>query len=161
MILRGLRERTKELKQKAATTFGNICALVDDTRDLLPFIPVLLPELEKAEEHSHPDSREAAAKASLMKGIDSTQNDERKVASDIVQRAIEEAGVRVDGETQAYAAALGGWVMDFGAIARSAVHFVQRYQARAHADSRERARERARVHRNDYQRLRHGVQGTR
>ena len=114
VILRGLRERTKELKQKAATTFGNICALVDDTRDLLPFIPVLLPELEKAEEHSHPDLREAAAraKASLMKGIDSTQNDERKVASDIVQRAIEEAGVRVDGETQAYAAALGGWVMD-------------------------------------------------
>ena len=112
--MRGLRERTKELKQKAATTFGNICALVDDTRDLLPFIPVLLPELEKAEEHSHPDLREAAAraKASLMKGIDSTQNDERKVASDIVQRAIEEAGVRVDGETQAYAAALGGWVMD-------------------------------------------------
>ena len=34
------------LKIKAATTFGNICALVDDTRDLLPFIPVLLPELK-------------------------------------------------------------------------------------------------------------------
>ena len=114
VILRGLRERTKELKQKAATTFGNICALVDDPRDLLPFIPVLLPELEKAEEHSHPDLREAAtrAKTSLMKGIDASQSEERKVASNIVKEAINGAGVNVDVETQSYAAALGGWVMD-------------------------------------------------
>ena len=57
VILRGLRERAKELKQKAASTCGNICALVDDTRDLLPFISILLPELNKCEEHSHPDLR--------------------------------------------------------------------------------------------------------
>ena len=41
IIMRGLRERTKELKQKAAVTCGNICALVDDVRDLNPFIPSL------------------------------------------------------------------------------------------------------------------------
>lgn len=114
VILRGLRERTKELKQKAAVTFGNICALVDDPRDLLAFIPVLLPELEKAEEHSHPDLREAAtrAKTSLMKGIDATKTEERKVASDIVADAIKSSGINVDSETQSYAAALGGWVME-------------------------------------------------
>ena len=71
IILRGLRERTKEIKQKAAATCGNICALVDDVRDLNPFVPSLKPELEKCEEHSHPDLRECAtkAKASLMKGL--------------------------------------------------------------------------------------------
>ena len=114
VILRGLRERTKELKQKAATTFGNICALVDDPRDLIAFIPVLLPELEKAEEHSHPDLREAAtrAKNSLLKGIDASSSEKRKEAGEFVQEAIESSGVSVDAETQAYAAALGGWVMD-------------------------------------------------
>ena len=58
IILRGLRERTKELKQKAAVTCGNICALVDDVRDLNPFIPSLKPELEKCE-RSHPISASA------------------------------------------------------------------------------------------------------
>ena len=113
VILRGLRERTKELKQKAAVTCGNICALVDDTRDLMPFIPSLLPELEKAEEHSHPDLREAAtrAKESLMKGIDAN-SEERKCASEMVNQAIQAAGIAVDSETQTYAAALGGWVME-------------------------------------------------
>jgi len=113
VILRGLRERTKELKQKAAVTCGNICALVDDTRDLVPFIPSLLPELEKAEEHSHPDLREAAtrAKESLLKGIDANSG-KRKCASEMVNQAIKEAGIAVDSETQSYAAALGGWVME-------------------------------------------------
>ena len=114
VILRGLRERTKELKQKAATTFGNICALVDDPRDLLSFIPVLLPELEKAEEHSHPDLREAAtrAKKSLLKGIDASKSEERKEAAQLVKEAIASVGVSIDIETASYAAALGGWVME-------------------------------------------------
>ena len=71
MILRGLRERTRDIKQKAAATCGNICALVDDVRDLTPFVPTLQPELVKCEEHTHPDLRECATKAKegLLKGL--------------------------------------------------------------------------------------------
>ena len=41
VIMRGLRERAMDIKKKAAVTCGNICALVDDVRDLTPFIPTL------------------------------------------------------------------------------------------------------------------------
>ena len=83
IILRGLRERAMEIKKKAAVTCGNICALVDDVRDLNPFIPALKPELEKCEEHSHPDLRECAtkAKAGLLKGLSQSGAGERKARS--------------------------------------------------------------------------------
>ena len=124
IILRGLRERTKEIKQKAAATCGNICALVDDVRDLNPFVPSLKPELEKCEEHSHPDLRECAtkAKASLMKGLSLSDSEkegaEQKRASDFVAEALEETfrGARVDATTAAYAANLGGWVIEMAPL---------------------------------------------
>jgi len=70
VISRGLREPGAELVKKAATTAGNICALVVDARDILPFVPMILPGLTKAVNHSHPDVRAAAerAHASLLKG---------------------------------------------------------------------------------------------
>ena len=115
IILRGLRERTKELKQKAAVTCGNICALVDDVRDLNPFIPSLKPELEKCEEHSHPDLRECATKAkgSLLKGLEGQgASGDRKDATTCVVKALESVQGGVDAETKAYAASLGGWVIE-------------------------------------------------
>ena len=63
-------------------TCGNICALVDDVRDLTPFIPTLQPELVKCEEHTHPDLRECATKAKegLLKGLtrDGSKSAEKK-----------------------------------------------------------------------------------
>ena len=116
IIMRGLRERTKELKQKAAVTCGNICALVDDVRDLNPFIPSLQPELEKCEEHSHPDLRECATKAkgSLLKGLEGQGADgDRKDATACIGKALEGvAAPDVDAETKTYAASLGGWVIE-------------------------------------------------
>ena len=38
-------------------TAGNIFALVNEPRDMAPFLPVILPEVVKATEHSHPDVR--------------------------------------------------------------------------------------------------------
>ena len=114
VILRGLRERAMDIKKKAAVTCGNICALVDDVRDLNPFIPSLQPELEKCEEHSHPDLRECAtkAKAGLLKGLADGAS-ERKVASACVSAALAaNGGDAVDAESVAYAASLGGWVID-------------------------------------------------
>jgi hypothetical protein len=57
VVARGLRERSAELKKMAAMTAGNIFALVNEPRDMAPFVPVILPEVIKAMEHSHPDVR--------------------------------------------------------------------------------------------------------
>ncbi len=120
IILRGLRERAMEIKKKAAVTCGNICALVDDVRDLNPFIPALKPELEKCEEHSHPDLRECAtkAKAGLLKGLSQSGAGERKAATDCVKDALAAHGgcASLDPVVRAYAASLGGWVIEMAPL---------------------------------------------
>ena len=70
VVARGLRERSAELKKMAAQTAGNIFALVNEPRDMAPFVPIILPEVVKAMEHSHPDVRKAAerAKEKLLAG---------------------------------------------------------------------------------------------
>jgi len=70
VVTRGLRERSAELKKIAAMTAGNIFALVNEPRDMAPFVPIILPEVTKAIEHSHPDVRKAAerAKEKLLHG---------------------------------------------------------------------------------------------
>ena len=118
IILRGLREPAFPLKKKAAVTCGNICALVDDVRDLNPFIPSLGPELNKCEEHSHPDLRECAtkAKASLMKGMEGGAG-ERKIAAMCVATALVAHGAdKLDKEVSGYAASLGGWVIEMAPL---------------------------------------------
>ena len=70
VVTRGLRERSAELKKIAAMTAGNIFALVNEPRDMAPFVPIIFPEVTKAAEHSHPDVRKAAerAKEKLLAG---------------------------------------------------------------------------------------------
>jgi len=63
IVTRGLRERSAELKKIAAQTAGNIFALVNEPRDMAPFVPIILPEVTKAVDHSHPDVRKAAERA--------------------------------------------------------------------------------------------------
>ena len=72
VVTRGLRERSAELKKIAAMTAGNIFQLVQEARDMKPFVPVILPEVTKAVEHSHPDVRRAAerAKEKLLSGAE-------------------------------------------------------------------------------------------
>jgi elongation factor 3 len=118
IIMRGLREPSFPIKKKAAVTCGNICALVDDVRDLNPFIPVLQPELEKCEEHSHPDLRECAAKAkeSLLHGLEKGAG-ERKMAAMCVATALVAHGAnKLDKEVSGYAASLGGWVIEMAPL---------------------------------------------
>ena len=129
VIMRGLRERAMDIKKKAAVTCGNICALVDDVRDLTPFIPALQPELVKCEEHTHPDLRECATKAkeSLLKGLKGDQLDgapaaEKKSGADFAGAALERftgAGAALqnaDPLTISYAAALAGWVIEMAPL---------------------------------------------
>ena len=123
VIMRGLRERAMDIKKKAAVTCGNICALVDDVRDLTPFIPALEPELVKCEEHTHPDLRECASKAkeSLLKGLDGANGSaaEKKSGADFVSAALERGRaslVGADALTISYASALGGWVIEMAPL---------------------------------------------
>ena len=123
VIMRGLRERAMDIKKKAAVTCGNICALVDDVRDLTPFIPALEPELVKCEEHTHPDLRECASKAkeSLLKGLGGANGSaaEKKAGADFVSAALERGKaslVGADALTISYAAALGGWGIEMAPL---------------------------------------------
>lgn len=81
VVARGLKEPSAELNKKAATTAGNVCALVADSRDILPFVPMLLPGLTKAVDHSHPDVRVAATRARLSLLTGSMLSDEGVIAA--------------------------------------------------------------------------------
>ena len=47
IIHRGLRERSSETKKKAAQIAGNMCSLVTEPKDMIPYINLLLPEIKK------------------------------------------------------------------------------------------------------------------
>jgi hypothetical protein len=46
IIQRGLRDRAADLKRKAALITGNMCSMIADARDLVPYLPALLPGLK-------------------------------------------------------------------------------------------------------------------
>lgn len=47
IVHRGLRERSAETKKKAAQIVGNMCSLVTEPKDMIPYIRLLLPEVKK------------------------------------------------------------------------------------------------------------------
>ncbi|KAL2941260.1 Protein ILITYHIA [Bienertia sinuspersici] len=71
IVHRGLRERSAETKKKAAQIVGNMCSLVTEPRDMIPYIGLLLPKVKKVLVDPIPEVRSVAAKAlgSLIKGM--------------------------------------------------------------------------------------------
>ncbi|XP_071922276.1 protein ILITYHIA-like isoform X1 [Coffea arabica] len=51
IVHRGLRERSAETKKKAAQIVGNMCSLVTEPKDMIPYIGLLLPEVKKVPFH--------------------------------------------------------------------------------------------------------------
>jgi elongation factor 3 len=47
LLVRGLRERTTAIKRKSCVIIDNMAKLVDNPADAAPFLPKLIPELEK------------------------------------------------------------------------------------------------------------------
>lgn len=47
IVHRGLRERSADTKKKAAQIVGNMCSLVTEPKDMIPYIGLLLPEVKK------------------------------------------------------------------------------------------------------------------
>lgn len=71
VLIRGLREPKADMKKKAAKIAGNLSSLVEDPKDMTPYIPMLVPELKKALVDPIPEVRGIAAQAlaGLMKGL--------------------------------------------------------------------------------------------
>ncbi|KAL5566833.1 hypothetical protein UlMin_029997 [Ulmus minor] len=71
IVHRGLRERSAETKKKAAQIVGNMCSLVTEAKDMIPYIGLLLPEVKKVLVDPIPEVRGVAARAigSLIRGM--------------------------------------------------------------------------------------------
>ncbi|XP_051119851.1 protein ILITYHIA [Andrographis paniculata] len=71
IVHRGLRERSAETKKKAAQIVGNMCSLVTEPKDMIPYIGLLLPEVKKVLVDPIPEVRAVAARAlgSLIRGM--------------------------------------------------------------------------------------------
>jgi len=71
MLDNGLMMHDNACKHMAAQLMGNICSLVKEPSDLLPYIPILMPAIKNSLFDSIPEIRASAAKAlgSLSKGL--------------------------------------------------------------------------------------------
>eukprot|EP01027_Heterolobosea_sp_BB2_P010518 GEZU01015431.1.p1 GENE.GEZU01015431.1~~GEZU01015431.1.p1 ORF type:complete len:2206 (-),score=584.72 GEZU01015431.1:81-6698(-) len=63
VVYRGLRERNTLTKAKAAQIVGSMSHLINDVRDMMPYVPKLLPELKSTLLDPIPEVRATAAKA--------------------------------------------------------------------------------------------------
>eukprot|EP00656_Telonema_subtile_P052849 TRINITY_DN7467_c0_g1_i2.p1 TRINITY_DN7467_c0_g1~~TRINITY_DN7467_c0_g1_i2.p1 ORF type:complete len:2342 (+),score=823.11 TRINITY_DN7467_c0_g1_i2:10-7035(+) len=63
ILLRGLRDRSSEVKRNSVQIIGSMCTLVADKKDLLPYVVELLPEIKQVLVDPIPESRMFAAKA--------------------------------------------------------------------------------------------------
>jgi hypothetical protein len=71
ILHRGLRDRVATTKRYGALIAGNICTMINDPKDFLPYLPILLPDLQLAMLDPIPDVRSTSAKAvgSLTRGL--------------------------------------------------------------------------------------------
>jgi HEAT repeat protein len=63
IVHRGLRDRGASVKRMGGLIAGNICTMINDPRDFLPYLPTLLPDLQAALLDPIPDVRNTSAKA--------------------------------------------------------------------------------------------------
>ncbi|TYZ62730.1 hypothetical protein PybrP1_001423 [[Pythium] brassicae (nom. inval.)] len=71
IITRGLKDRAGDAKKKAALIVGSMCSMINDAKDLLPYMDMVLPSLKSQLMDPIPEVRAVAAKAmgKLVKGL--------------------------------------------------------------------------------------------
>lgn len=71
ILHRGLRDRAATTKRYGALITGNICTMINDPRDFIPYLPTLIPDLQTILLDPIPDVRSISAKAfgSLTRGL--------------------------------------------------------------------------------------------
>jgi elongation factor 3 len=82
ILLRGCQEKKTEIKRKVAVIVDNMSKLIDDPREAKPFLPELMPAIERlSTELSDPEARTVATKAlKTLKNLDTQikEQDEAK-----------------------------------------------------------------------------------
>lgn len=63
IVHRGLKDRSGDVKKRAARIIGNLCKLVNDQRDMAPYVSALLPDIQAALIDPLPEVRAMASKA--------------------------------------------------------------------------------------------------
>lgn len=114
LLVRGLRERATAIKRKSAVIIDNMAKLVENPHDAAPFLPKLLPELEKvSNEVADPECRKVAtnAHATLLRVGGEGKLSAPKIAEpEVVTAALKEAlGAKeasVDQHALAYAVSI-------------------------------------------------------
>lgn len=71
IITRGLKDRGGDAKKKAALIVGSMCSMINDAKDLVPYMDMVLPSLKSQLMDPIPEVRAVAAKAmgKLVKGL--------------------------------------------------------------------------------------------
>ncbi|KAL3667889.1 hypothetical protein V7S43_006770 [Phytophthora oleae] len=71
IITRGLKDRAGDAKKKAALIVGSMCSMINDAKDLVPYMETVLPSLKTQLMDPIPEVRAVAAKAlgKLVKGL--------------------------------------------------------------------------------------------
>jgi len=110
LLLLGFRVRTTATKRMCAVIVNNMSKLVEDPEDAKPFLPKLMPALEKAsEEISDPEARTVCGKGfEQLSGIDEKlkEHTSRKAARDVVDKAVKKAGLKGGAEVAHYVGSL-------------------------------------------------------
>ena len=63
VLHRGLRDKASSAKRKTSHITGNMCSLLSERRDIVPYLPLLLPELQAVLHDPIPEVRSTGAKA--------------------------------------------------------------------------------------------------
>lgn len=71
VLQRGLKDRSADVKRKAALITGNTCSMISEAKDLLPYLSAIMPGLKSTCIDPIPDVRATAAKAlaALVRGM--------------------------------------------------------------------------------------------
>ncbi|KAK9840722.1 hypothetical protein WJX81_000165 [Elliptochloris bilobata] len=71
VVHRGLRDRSGDAKKRAGRIVGTMCALINEPKDMAPYVPLLMPDLRAALVDPLPEVRATAARAlgSLLRGM--------------------------------------------------------------------------------------------
>ena len=93
ILVRGIKDANYELVKKATTCTSNLCALIKESSDVAPFVPLLMPLLEQNKEHSSPDVRKSTETA-IQKLIDGAGDMVDPAARPKAIAQVVEAGVK-------------------------------------------------------------------
>ncbi|GMH37879.1 hypothetical protein BSKO_05763 [Bryopsis sp. KO-2023] len=75
VVHRGLKDRSGEVKKRASRIVQNLCKLVNDPKDMAPYVTLLVPGLQKAIVDPLPAGPSADVRAQASKGLGSLMGD--------------------------------------------------------------------------------------